>query len=327
MNSPISTAGRKSLAGLAVTLLAASLAVAGCGSGSSNDSAASSARDGAAAGDAKAPEAASGSGSYSSSNGGSKTTDLATSYIVRTATLTVEAKNVGDALAKARALTTGAGGYVGDESTSLDEEGLEHSRVELKVPADGYDQVLGDLADLGKLTDRKVNAQDVTSQVVDVQSRVKSQQVSIARLRVLMGKATKLSDVVTLESELTSRESDLEALEAQQASLKERTSMATITLVLTEPTAVAAPKKDDGVWASVGHALGAGWHAFYATFRAILIALAAVLPFAALAAACWLVWRTLRRRTPAPPAPEPVAVPAAVGTRTGTGTGTGTEED
>ncbi|WP_329311426.1 DUF4349 domain-containing protein [Streptomyces sp. NBC_01262] len=326
MNSPISTAGRRSLAGLAVTLLAASLAVAGCGSGSSNDSAASSARDGAAAGDAKAPEAASGSGSGTSgsNSGSSKTTDLATSYIVRTATLTVEAKNVGDALAKARALTTGAGGYVGDESTSLDEEGLEHSRVELKVPADGYDQVLGDLADLGKLTDRKVNAQDVTSQVVDVQSRVKSQQVSIARLRLLMGKATKLSDVVTLESELTSRESDLEALEAQQASLKERTSMATITLVLTEPTAVAAPKKkDDGVWASVGHALGAGWHAFYATFRAILIALAAVLPFAALAAACWLVWRTLRRRTPAPPAPEPVAVPAAVGTRTGTGT----EED
>lgn len=325
MNSPISTAGRRSLAGLAVTLLAASLAVAGCGSGSSSDSAASSARDGAAAGAAKAPEAAAGSDSGNSgSNGdGSKTTDLATSYIVRTATLTVEAKNVGDALAKARALATGAGGYVGDESTSLDEEGLEHSRVQLKVPADGYDQVLGDLADLGKLTDRKVNAQDVTSQVVDVQSRIKSQQVSIARLRTLMGKATKVGDVVTVESELTSRESDLEALEAQQASLKERTSMATITLVLTEPSAVAAPKKDDGVWASVGHALGAGWHAFYATFRAILIALAAVLPFAALAAACWLVWRTLRRRTPAPPAPEPVAVPAAVGT----GTGTGTEED
>jgi hypothetical protein len=63
------------------------------------------------------------------------------------------------------------------------------------------------------------------------------------------------------------------------------------------------------VWASVGDALGAGWHAFYATFRAILIALAAVLPFAALAVAGWLVWRTLRRRAPVPPAP--VAVPAA----------------
>jgi hypothetical protein len=318
MNSPISTAGRRSLAGLAVTLLAASLAVAGCGSGSSSDSGTtSSARDGAAAGDAKAPEAAGGSGSNSSSSNSSKKTDLATSYIVRTATLTVETKNVADALAKARTLVTGAGGYVGDESTSLDEDGLEHSRVQLKVPGDGYEQMLGDLAELGKLTDRKVNAQDVTSQVVDVQSRIKSQQVSIARLRVLMDKATKLSDVVTLESELTSRESDLEALEAQQASLKERTSMATITLVLTEPSAVAAPKKDDGVWASVGDALGGGWHAFYATFRAILIALAAVLPFAALAAACWLVWRTLRRRTPAPPAPEPVAVPAAVGSGSG----------
>lgn len=304
MKSPISTAGRRSLAALAATLLAAALAVAGCGAGSSDSSSADgAAADSAAADSAKAPAAGYGS-SESKTSGSSRTTNLTTTYIVRTATLTVEAKNVADALAKARTLVTGAGGYVGDESTSLDDEGREHSRVQLKVPGDGYEQMLDDLAGLGKLTERKVNAEDVTSQVVDVQSRIKSQQVSIARLRVLMDKAAKLSDVVTLESELTGRESDLEALEAQQASLKERTSMATVTLVLTEPEAVAAPKKDDGVWASVGGALGAGWHAFYAAFRAILIALAAVLPFAALAAAGWLVWRTVRSR-------RPVTVPAA----------------
>jgi hypothetical protein len=105
----------------------------------------------------------------------------------------------------------------------------------------------------------------------------------------------------------------LEALQAQQKSLKERTDMATVTLVLTEPEAVAAAKKDDGVWASVGDALGAGWHAFYVTFRAILVALAAALPFAALAALVWVLVRTLRRRVPAPSAPAPVTVPAPVG--------------
>jgi hypothetical protein len=305
----------RSLAALAAALLAASLAVAGCGAGSSsNDSTASSAQRGAAAADAGGNEKSSASGSGSSS-GTSKTANLVQSYVVRTATLTVEAKNVPDALAKARTLVDGAGGYVGDESTSLDAAGREHSRVQLKVPPADYERLLEDLAGLGKLTDRKVNAEDVTSQVVDVQSRIKSQQTSVARLRELMNRAVKLSDVVTLEGELSTREADLEALQAQQKSLKERTDMATVTLVLTEPEAVAAAKKDDGVWASVGDALGAGWHAFYVTFRAILVALAAALPFAALAALVWVLIRTLRRRLPAPsaPAPAPVTVPAPVG--------------
>lgn len=344
MNRYFSRTGRRPLAALATVLLAASLAVAGCGSGSGDGASSDS-----GAGSRSKQDAAAGSGSEGTDNktsggsgttGGSRTADLARSYIVRTATLTVEAKNVQDALAKARTLVDGAGGYVGDESTSLDDEGREHSRIQLKVPPQEYEQVLGDLADLGKLTDRKVNAQDVTSQVVDVESRIKSQQTSVTRLRALMGKATKVGDVVTIESELSTREADLEALQAQQKSLKDRTSMATVTLVLTEPEA--APKKDDdGVWASVGDALGAGWNAFCATFRVILIVLAAVLPFAALAVVLWLVWRTVRRRFPARERaregagnragvtpPPPVTVPAAVGsTDRSTATGSTDREE
>jgi hypothetical protein len=302
---------KRSLPALAAGLLAASLAVAGC-SADSNSADTSAARAGAAGAAAPeaGPNAADGKQASGSSGSGTstRTTDIARSqsYIVRTATLTVEAKNVPDALAQARTLVTGAGGYVGDESTSLDAKGQEHSRLQLRVPQDRYDGVLSDLAGLGKLVDRKAQAQDVTSEVVDVESRVKSQRASVARVRELMNRATKLTDVVTLEGELGSRQADLEALEAQQASLKDRTGMATVTLILREPDAVPAAKEDAGVWGSVADALGAGWHAFYVTFRAILIALAAVLPFAALGLLGWVVYRALRRRTPAlPTVPDP----------------------
>ena len=63
-----------------------------------------------------------------------------------------------------------------------------------------------------------------------------------------MDQATKLSDVVTLEGELSSRQADLESLLAQQASLKDRTTLATITLdalgAAEKPEA--AEKEDDG---------------------------------------------------------------------------------
>ena len=50
-----------------------------------------------------------------------------------------------------------------------------------------------------------------------------------------MDKAEKLTDVVALEGELSSRQADLESLLAQQASLKDRTTLATVTLELSEP--------------------------------------------------------------------------------------------
>ncbi|MGW3243636.1 DUF4349 domain-containing protein [Streptomyces sp. NPDC001070] len=332
--STSTTATRRPLAAAfgALTLTAV-LALAGCGSdGGSADSSADSSAGGKAA--AAAPEAAGraadqappttaggdGKSGDTKGTGAGRTPTLTQSYIVRTAMLTVEAKNVSGAVVRARTLVEGTGGYVGSESTSLDEDGREYSTITLRVPPEGYDRVLEDLAKLGKLLNRKVDAQDVTGQVVDVESRLKTQRASVARVRELMDRATKLSDIVSLESELSTRQADLEALEAQQASLKARTGMATITLEVQEPEPKAAPQKDDdGFWATVGDALGAGWHAFYVTLRAILVALAAVAPFAALILLGYLGFRLLRRvlpaRRPVNGPPAPVTVPAPVGAR------------
>lgn len=332
--STSTTAARRPLAAAFGALaLAAALMLTGCGAGGGSESSADTAdgKSGAAApGLAEQPGARTADGDAENATGeksgsgpgtgAGRTPTPAQSYIVRTATLTVEARNVSGAVAKARTLVEGSGGYVGNESTSLDEDGLEYSTITLRVPPDGYDRVLKDLSELGTLRNRKVDAQDVTGQVVDVESRLKTQRASVARVRELMDRATRLSDIVSLESELSSRQADLEALEAQQASLKARTGMATITLEVQEPPVKEAPqKKDDGFWATVGDALGSGWHAFYMTLRGILVALAVVAPFAALALLGYLGFRLLRRALPArrtvaaPPEPLPVPVPAPAG--------------
>ncbi|WP_326571948.1 DUF4349 domain-containing protein [Actinacidiphila glaucinigra] len=332
--STSTTAARRPLAAAFGALaLAAALMLTGCGAGGGSESSADTAdgKAGAAApGLAEQPGARTADGDAENATGeksgsgpgtgAGRTPTPAQSYIVRTATLTVEARNVSGAVAKARTLVEGSGGYVGNESTSLDEDGLEYSTITLRVPPDGYDRVLKDLSELGTLRNRKVDAQDVTGQVVDVESRLKTQRASVARVRELMDRATRLSDIVSLESELSSRQADLEALEAQQASLKARTGMATITLEVQEPPVKEAPqKKDDGFWATVGDALGSGWHAFYMTLRGILVALAVVAPFAALALLGYLGFRLLRRALPArravaaPPEPLPVPVPAPAG--------------
>ncbi|MFJ9409617.1 DUF4349 domain-containing protein [Streptomyces sp. NPDC101393] len=302
--------GRGAAAGV---LLAASLAVAGCGATSDDSARSASMADRGAAPERAANGARQNGGAAQEDGapkpggtaGGGRAADngtaakAAASRIIRTATVTVETKDVPTAVARARAAADGAGGYVGDETTDQDSAGHDRSRIVLRVPPEEYDAVLSRLSRLGKLVSREVSAKDVTDQVVDIDSRISSQRASVTRVRKLMEKATTISDIVSLESELNTRESSLESLEAQLKSLKERTGTATVTLVVRRPDADPPRKPEADGPTSFGDALAGGWHAFTAAVRWVLVVIGAVLPFAVAAGLLYTLWRLVRDRIPA----------------------------
>ncbi|MFI9612207.1 DUF4349 domain-containing protein [Streptomyces sp. NPDC052023] len=302
---------------LAGLLLATALVLTGCSgeaiTASDSKGDAGAAQDKAAAGPG-AKEGAYDSDGRPGADRPPAAPQLPSNRIIRTASLTVQVKDVPKALDEARTATETAGGFVGSETTTRDEDGGEHTRVVLRVPVARYEDVLADLEGTGKLLERTAKATDVTDQVVDVESRIQTQRASVARIRELMDRATRLSDVVELEGELSGRQADLEALLAQQASLKDRTSLSTITLSLFE-TPVATTPKEDGT-PGFTDALAGGWDAFVTMLRWIAVALGAVLPFAVPTALLVLVWlRVVRprraRRPAAAPATGPGPLPAA----------------
>ncbi|MEU6534427.1 DUF4349 domain-containing protein [Streptomyces sp. NPDC047000] len=304
----------------AALLVAVSLAVAGCsasGGGSSSASDGKAAAPGAEYGAGGARSGGSGAAADSGA-GATNAPRLTASSIIRTASLTVQVKDVPKALDAARTTTEDAGGYVGDESTTRDSAGRERTRVVLRVPTERYDDVLTGLQSGGRLLARTAKAEDVTDQVVDVDSRVKSARASVARVRELMDRAVKLSDVVALEGELSSREADLESLLAQQASLKDRVGLATITLSLTSTPVKKAGAKDDTP--GFVDALAGGWHVFLTMLRWIALAVGALLPFAAVAGLLAVVWlRVVRpRRTRSAAAPAAPASPGTLPRHSGT---------
>ncbi|GAA4323094.1 DUF4349 domain-containing protein [Streptomyces venetus] len=302
---PVRRSVRRPVPALAALLLAAALALTGCSAGD-DASGGSAAADNAGAGpqaDGKAGAREAAPGGAGGGAGATAPPKLTATHIIRTASLTVQVKDVPEALTQARAGTESAGGYVGDETTTRDEEGHERTRVVLRVPVEKYDEVLTGLEGAGKLLDRNAKAEDVTDQVVDVESRIKSQRASVARIRELMERASRISDVVTLEGELSTRQADLEALLARQASLKDRTSLATITLTLSETPVKKAEKDDDPGFVD---ALAGGWGAFVTMLRWLAVAVGALLPFAAVAALITLIWlRVVRPRLPRRPRPAP----------------------
>ncbi|MFD8915340.1 DUF4349 domain-containing protein [Streptomyces sp. NPDC059575] len=289
MRAPRSSSSVRALAG---ALLVASVALSGCSAAGGGSSASDkSVADGPAR---QTGAAGAGAGSSDAKSGERSVPRITPNSIVRTASLTVQVKDVPKALDEARTTAEDAGGYVGDEDTTRDERGNERTRVVLRVPTAKYDEVMTGLQGTGKLLERNAKAEDVTDQVVDVESRIKSQRASVARVRELMDRAGSLSDIVSLEGELSSREAALESLLAQQASLKDRTSLATITLSLTAtPVHVAAEKKDDEP--GFLDALSDGWSAFLATLRWVTVVVGAVLPFAAFAGVVAFLWLRLVR--------------------------------
>ncbi|MFE9138601.1 DUF4349 domain-containing protein [Streptomyces sp. NPDC007355] len=315
------TARARAAAGAA--LLTAVLVVTGCGADGTATS--SDAKRDLGAAEAPARGAADGS---SGSEQAAAPKAPAQQHVIRTASLTVEVADVTKAVATARRVTAGADGRVENESTERIDDSHVASHLVLRVPQERYDTVLTELAGTGKLLGRKADAKDVTEQVVDVESRIATQRASVARVRALMQRAEKLADVVTLEGELSRRQSDLEALLAQQSSLKDRTSMATITLQLTEKQKQAPAPAEEGR-PGFGDALSGGWNALVGVVTWIGIILAALAPWLAVALIAFALWHRLIRprraarkphASPAPPeaprnaagapvAPEPAAAP------------------
>lgn len=330
---------RRGRAALVSGLLLGGLLLSGC-SGGGSDSADEGFVD-AEPGVAIAPEAEVAEEQARAGDGAGVTaSDTATtvlddrSVIYRVA-LVLEVDDVTDGVDEASAIAARYGGYVQSESTSgrgdigtsgyggdpatSYEYGIEApyppippdgtaAVVVLRVPAESYSDVVGEIEALGETISRTRAAEDVTDQVVDVETRIETQQASIDRLQQLLGEATRIADILAIETELTMRIAELESLQARLEQLNDLSELATVTVTFYPPETVV----DEGTGFMAG--LRAGWDAFLRTVELGLTALGAAVPFLAALAlvtvpvVAWLVVRHRRGRsegTPADAQPSP----------------------
>ncbi|GGS22029.1 DUF4349 domain-containing protein [Actinokineospora fastidiosa] len=213
--------------------------------------------------------------------------------LIRTASVSVTVPVLSDAVARARQLVAGVGGYTGDQ-----EHSGNHATMTLHVPSDHLDRVVTQVSELGTVTRSAQTATDVTEQLVDVESRIETQRASVDRVRALLAKATTIDDIVRIESELTQREADLESLLKRRETLSGQVAVSTLTLSLRESSTTTV--HDDGDEEGIGEAFRDGWTAFTDVIAAIGRGLARSLPFlvviAAVLAGVWVRWVRPRRR-------------------------------
>jgi Domain of unknown function (DUF4349) len=302
-------------------LLGGGMLLAGCSAGSSNSVASSSGAAAKTAGQAAgqatvaAPAMGSAPSAAARSNPGAPGTGTtarlaAASSIIYTAQLTVRAGNVGSAAAQAAQIAEGAGGYVSNETATVDPDHPSQATasVQLKIPVASYPATLGQLSHrLGTLLALQQQAQDVTQQVADVNSQVASDLAAIAQLRTLLSHAGSVGDLLSVQNQINQGESSLESLQAQQRALSHETSYATVTLTILGPKAKPALHHQKAPPTLAG-GLGAGWRALRIAVSWTLAFLGAITPFAVvLAVGGYLAYRGRRRLARRRPAAGPAS--------------------
>jgi hypothetical protein len=224
--------------------------------------------------------------------------------VIATGSLRLSSAHLADARQDAINLANGLGGHVADEQSQSDSHGrLDRVDLSLRVTSASFEKALDGPAELGTVRHREQSVEDVTTQVIDVAARVKAQRASVESIEQLLARATTIGDVMSIERQLASRQAELDSLEQQQKYLADQTSLSTIQVTLTRPTA-----HDDSDDAGLLSGLEDGWRALGATAVALVTVIGAVLPFAAVLALVgvplWLVVRRRRVVQPAPVAPE-----------------------
>ncbi|WP_433722196.1 DUF4349 domain-containing protein [Actinoplanes sp. CA-051413] len=308
-------ARRRITAALSAAGLAVTLALAGC-SGDGADDSASSAGSAPQLGE-PAPAEAPAKGEADTAERGkdqaAEAPDLRVDQrsIVYTGAITVRVEDVNIAAARAAGIATGAGGFIsGDKRNSG--SGSQDATLELRVPAEKFNPVVTQLAELGHEEQRGINTEDVTEQTIDLDARIATQQARVDSGRKLLAQAKSLNDLVMLEREVATREADLASLQAKKRRLADLTALSTITLVLLDPDAVAAEEEEGAPGFLAG--LQNGWKGLLASLGVVLTVLGWLLPWLiVLALPAWgIIWlyRRNRARRPARTPLPPQGMPA-----------------
>jgi hypothetical protein len=211
--------------------------------------------------------------------------------------LQVEKGAFDSTLSTITAKVTGLRGYVAD-STTASADRSRSGTITVRVPADSFDELLGDLRRLGEVKGQTEKGTEVTAQYTDLQARLAAQVATRDRLDAVLAKASNVQDILSVQDRITQVQTQIEQLQGQLRVLDDQTAMGTLAVSVSEPGAkpVVVPNPDDR---TIGSSFSEARHHFGNGLEAVIAwsggAAAVLLVLLVLGALGWLAWRGRRR--------------------------------
>ena len=224
---------------------------------------------------------------------------VAPSMVIRTGQASIEVDSLERAVAQVRLLAARVGGYVANTVMQTGRGDLRSASLEVKIPAERFDDGLNGLAPLGKLESVNVLAEDVGEEFTDVTARMENSRRLESRLIDLLARGTgKLRDVLEVEQELARVREEIERTEGRLRYLRSHAALSSLTIAVHEPLPVVG-RAGSSV---IGEAFKQAWRNFVALVAACIRGLGIVIPLGVLATAAWVSVTRWRKGQPSRPA-------------------------
>lgn len=253
--------------------LALMLLLAGCGGGAANGAAGgtpSSSAFQSTVGDAENGywDMAGGESYYpempdapmESENQGSSVYQNPGAKLIRRAELSIQTEQFDESREALNTLVASCGGYFENSSeyggSRRDVNASRRGEYVVRVPAEKYDQFLSQTGDLGYVTNKNENSEDIGERYYDTEARLKTQRTKQERLLALLEKAETMEDIIALESALSDVEYQIEQYSSELNRYDALVAFATFTISLSE---VGKVTQEVGETASLGQRMAAGF--------------------------------------------------------------------
>lgn len=199
--------------------------------------------------------------------------------LVYNSNICLESKKFDKDLARVKELVSENGGYFESSSSYGNaENGNRSASLLARIPADKYQTFMNSVGDVGALTSKSENVDDITSSYVDVQARLKSLNTKLERLRELEANAENVTELLEIEDRINEVQYQIESYTAQKKAYDNQIDYSTVSIDISE-VATFSEIKADTAWNRFSEAFVDSFKGFISFLQGFVIALIYMLPY------------------------------------------------
>ncbi|MDY0386393.1 MAG: DUF4349 domain-containing protein [Methanolobus sp.] len=241
--------------------------------------------------DSFARDTAMGEAEYDADYSGVSSTSVLRKTIT-TVDMTIKVNDAAAGVDEISKMAIESGAYVSSSSVYDSYYGSDAGKeghVTVRVPESKYSSFLASVEDLGEVTSKSVNAQDVTEEYIDVNARLDNLQRQETRLQEILNMTVTVEEVLSVEKELGRVRGEIESLTGRLNYLEDRIKFSTINIHVTEPRPISRS------W-GIRDALSESVNGFISMVNALIVLVGYVLPLLIIVAFFGGAFVLLRRR-------------------------------
>ncbi|MBR1628373.1 MAG: DUF4349 domain-containing protein, partial [Lachnospiraceae bacterium] len=107
-------------------------------------------------------------------------------------------------------------------------------QIQARIPSAKFQEVMESAEGMGHITERSMDASNVTREYYDVQARLKTKQTELERFQEILSKADKIKDILEIEDRISDVQYEIDSAKSQLENMDLDVAYSTINITLTE---------------------------------------------------------------------------------------------